>query len=65
MAGTAYKGGDVVYGQELSGTGYAGFFLHNVDVDGNLSKAGGSFKIDHPLDLFGFEPRRSRHFSIH
>ena len=22
----------------------------NVDVDGNLSKAGGSFKIDHPLD---------------
>jgi hypothetical protein len=33
-----------------SDTGYAGFFLGNVDVDGNLSKAGGSFKIDHPLD---------------
>jgi len=28
----------------------AGFFDGNVDVDGNLSKAGGSFKIDHPLD---------------
>jgi len=33
-----------------SDTGYAGFFLGDVDVDGNLSKAGGSFKIDHPLD---------------
>jgi hypothetical protein len=29
---------------------YAAFFLGNVEVDGNLSKAGGSFKIDHPLD---------------
>ena len=34
---------------EQSG-GYAAFFDGNVDVDGNLSKAGGSFKIDHPLD---------------
>ena len=30
--------------------GYAGWFNGNVEVDGNLSKAGGSFKIDHPLD---------------
>lgn len=30
--------------------GFAGFFLGDVDVDGDLSKAGGSFKIDHPLD---------------
>ncbi|HLW88062.1 MAG TPA: hypothetical protein VKR57_06180 [Terriglobales bacterium] len=29
---------------------YAGFFLGNVEVTGNLSKGGGSFKIDHPLD---------------
>ncbi len=31
-------------------TGYAGQFLGNVQVTGNLSKGGGSFKIDHPLD---------------
>jgi hypothetical protein len=30
--------------------GYAAFFVGDVDVDGNLSKAAGSFKIDHPLD---------------
>jgi hypothetical protein len=33
-----------------SGGGYAAFFYGSVDVDGKLSKAGGSFKIDHPLD---------------
>ncbi|HSZ02616.1 MAG TPA: hypothetical protein VK788_24185 [Terriglobales bacterium] len=33
-----------------SASGYAAWFNGNVDVDGNLSKAGGSFKIDHPLD---------------
>lgn len=32
------------------GGSYAGFFLGNVHVDGNLSKSSGSFKIDHPLD---------------
>jgi len=30
--------------------GYAGFFSGDVYVSGNLSKGGGSFKIDHPLD---------------
>jgi hypothetical protein len=40
--------GDGIYA--FSSTGFAGFFLGDVDVDGNLSKAGGSFKIDHPLD---------------
>ena len=30
--------------------GYAGWFNGNVEVDGKLSKASGSFKIDHPLD---------------
>jgi hypothetical protein len=30
--------------------GYAGYFSGDVYVSGNLSKGGGSFKIDHPLD---------------
>lgn len=30
--------------------GWAGFFQGRVQVNGNLSKLGGSFKIDHPLD---------------
>jgi hypothetical protein len=33
-----------------SGTGLAGEFVGNVSVSGMLSKGGGSFKIDHPLD---------------
>jgi len=48
VAGFASSGGDGIYG--YSDTGFAGFFYGDVDVDGNLSKAGGSFKIDHPLD---------------
>ena len=43
------SGGDALYA-EATGGGFAAFLLGNVDVDGNLSKAGGSFKIDHPLD---------------
>ena len=39
-----------VYGQTLSTGGYAGFFVGRVNVTGTLSKGGGSFKIDHPLD---------------
>jgi trimeric autotransporter adhesin len=42
-------GGDGIFAAATNG-GFAGFFLGDVDVDGNLSKAGGSFKIDHPLD---------------
>jgi hypothetical protein len=30
--------------------GYAGYFAGHVHVNGNLSKLGGSFQIDHPLD---------------
>jgi hypothetical protein len=41
--------GDALFTYNQSG-GYAAFFDGNVDVDGKLSKAGGSFKIDHPLD---------------
>lgn len=33
-----------------SSTGYAGYFFGNVGVSGIISKGGGSFKIDHPLD---------------
>ena len=33
-----------------SGQGFAGVFEGDVTVQGNLSKSGGSFKIDHPLD---------------
>ncbi len=40
-----------VYGRALGGTtNYAGYFYGNVHVTGTLSKGGGSFKIDHPLD---------------
>jgi len=46
-AGTNYG----VYGEASGvGTNYAGYFFGNVNVTGTLSKAGGSFKIDHPLD---------------
>jgi hypothetical protein len=33
-----------------TGNAYAGYFSGNVHVTGTLSKGGGSFKIDHPLD---------------
>src|SRR6266852_5624940 len=34
----------------ISSSGVAGQFSGNVNVTGSLSKAGGSFKIDHPVD---------------
>ncbi|MFQ5650690.1 MAG: hypothetical protein ACE5IY_12175 [bacterium] len=56
-------GGTGVIGEANSGThpapygvwgkstdGYAGFFSGDVQVTGNLTKASGAFKIDHPLD---------------
>ena len=54
--------GIAVYGQTSTGTGiygtnggsnttgYAGYFQGRVTVAGTLTKSGGSFKIDHPLD---------------
>ena len=50
VAGGAFfnNQGTGVYAQSTSGT--AGFFSGNVTVTGTLSKGGGSFKIDHPLD---------------
>ncbi len=43
------SGGEGIYA-EGGGTGLAGEFGGNVTVHGNVSKAGGSFRIDHPLD---------------
>ena len=40
--------GNGVFG--FASTGFAGNFFGDVQVTGTLSKAGGSFKIDHPLD---------------
>jgi hypothetical protein len=45
-SGTTYA----VYGNAASSSGYALFGSGNGAVTGNFSKAGGSFKIDHPLD---------------
>ncbi|MGH2456393.1 MAG: hypothetical protein ACRDHD_09070, partial [Candidatus Limnocylindria bacterium] len=39
-----------VYGVSESPSGFAGFFGGNVNVTGTLSKGGGAFRIDHPLD---------------
>lgn len=46
---TAYKYG--IFAEAFGGgTKYAGYFSGNVTVTGTLSKAGGAFQIDHPLD---------------
>jgi hypothetical protein len=52
--------GWAVYGQVSGGgigvagyapsAGYAGYFTGRVGISGTLTKGGGSFKIDHPLD---------------
>ncbi len=47
LAGTADVGTGV-YGS--SSSGYAGYFDGKVRINGTLSKSGGSFTIDHPLD---------------
>jgi hypothetical protein len=45
--GTNYS----IYGSVNGGTtNWAGYFSGNVNVTGTISKGGGSFKIDHPLD---------------
>jgi hypothetical protein len=50
--GTSGNGPDSVglFGiAQAGGASLAGKFLGNVDVQGNLSKSGGGFRIDHPL----------------
>jgi len=44
------SGGAGVFGMKVGGGNYAGYFDGNVHITGTLSKGGGSFKIDHPLD---------------
>jgi hypothetical protein len=53
--GPGHNGGAGIFAAGGAGTngattGFAGVFQGNVSVGGNLSKGGGSFKIDHPLD---------------
>ena len=53
--GTGKKGGRGIVAIPGGGAGgatvgLAGEFLGDVEISGNLSKGGGSFKIDHPLD---------------
>jgi hypothetical protein len=43
-------GGFGLFGYGISGYSWAGWFQGDVNVTGNLSKSGGSFKIDDPLD---------------
>jgi hypothetical protein len=54
-SGLGKSGGPGIFAQAGSGTngavkGSAGIFFGDVQVSGSLSKGGGSFKIDHPLD---------------
>jgi hypothetical protein len=46
--GNFFSNGDGI--DAYAGSGLAGYFSGDVTVTGNLSKGGGSFKIDHPLD---------------
>jgi len=54
LYGTVTSGTQNNYGVYASASGgtvnWAGYFSGNVNVTGTLSKGGGSFKIDHPLD---------------
>lgn len=51
---TIANGSSVIQGFSIYSSGgqyvWAGYFFGNVHVNGTLSKAAGSFKIDHPLD---------------
>lgn len=44
--------GDAIFARTTSSSAssYAGIFVGNVSISGNLAKSSGSFKIDHPLD---------------
>jgi hypothetical protein len=53
--GAGHRGGTglvAIAGEGMNGAtdGLAGLFEGDVQITGNLSKGGGSFKIDHPLD---------------
>jgi hypothetical protein len=48
--GVAAYGSVGIYAAPTSGNTIAGLFGGNVQINGNLTKSSGSFKIDHPLD---------------
>ena len=48
--GIAAYGSVGIYAAPTAGNTIAGLFGGNVQVNGNLTKSSGSFKIDHPLD---------------
>jgi hypothetical protein len=50
VAGRTGGDGDAIFGDNLDPAGRAGYFNGNVRVQGFMSKAAGSFEIDHPLD---------------
>ncbi len=50
VLGEAHNGSSAYGIWGKSTTGYAGYFTGKVQITGNISKGGGSFKIDHPLD---------------
>ncbi len=50
LGNTVPEAATAVYGVEHFGSGFAGRFEGPVHVQGTLTKASGSFKIDHPLD---------------
>jgi len=47
VAGNSANGNGI---RGISQSGFAGLFTGNVSVQGNLTKNGGAFRIDHPLD---------------
>ena len=48
--GVIARGSVGIYAAPTTGNTIAGLFGGNVQVNGNLTKSSGSFKIDHPLD---------------
>jgi hypothetical protein len=51
QSGASGSTGYGVYGEATGpGTRFAGYFAGNVHVAGTLSKSGGAFKIDHPME---------------
>ena len=50
LAGRTGGAGSALYGDNISANGWAGYFNGNTRVQGTLSKAAGTFEIDHPLD---------------
>ena len=50
VSGQANNGSTAVGVLGISSSGLAGEFNGNVSISGNLAQAGGSFKIDHPVD---------------